>query len=115
MDKVGNQIPDGAVIFVNDLQFKYHEASNSYEVCTGIPVPVTYETQPANFKILLNYLLLDHPSHPKNTENPSSIIHSSVSAQSNGPSLGNSPQLVPSTINHHLYATKDNANMRTLL
>ena len=100
------------MIFINDFQLKYHEASNHFEVYTGIPVPVLYEAQPADFNILLNYLPLDHPSHLKNTVlNPSSLVHSSMSAQSNGPSLGNSPQLVPSTVNHFLNATKDNTNM----
>ena len=30
MDKVGNLIPDGAVTFINDSQFKYHESSNHF-------------------------------------------------------------------------------------
>ena len=52
MDKVGNPIPDGAVIFVNDFQFNYHEASNSFKVYAGIPVPAPYEAQPAELDIL---------------------------------------------------------------
>ena len=64
MDKVADPIPDGAVIFINGFQFKYHEASIHFEVYTGIPVHAPYEAQPADFDILLNYLPLDHPSHP---------------------------------------------------
>ena len=59
MDKFGNPIPDEAVIFINGFQLKYHEASDSLEVYTGIPVPALYETQSADFSILLNYLPLD--------------------------------------------------------
>ena len=115
MEKVGNLIPDGAVIPVSDFQFKYHETLNSFEVCTGIPVPTLYEAKPADFDILLNYLPLDHPSHPKNTENPSSLVHSCVSTHSNEPSLGNSPQVLPSTVNHHPNATRENANTNTFV
>ena len=80
MDKVGNPIPSRAVIFFNDFQFMYQEASNHFQVYTGIPVPAPYEAQPTDFDILLNYLPLDHPSHPKNTAlNPSCLVHSSVS------------------------------------
>ena len=32
VDKVGNPVPDGTLIFINDFQFKYHEASNCFEV-----------------------------------------------------------------------------------
>ena len=115
VDKVGNQIPDGTVIFIDDFQFMYHKASNSFEVYTGIPAATSYEAQSADFDILLNYFPLDHPSHPKNTENPSSLVHASVSAQLNGPSLGNSSQLVPSTVNHCLNTTKENVNKITFV
>ena len=59
-----------------------------FEVYTGIPIPAQYEAQPADFDILLNYLPLDHPSHPRNTAfNPVSLVHSCLSAQLNVPSL----------------------------
>ena len=51
VDKVGNLIPDGAVIFINDFKFKYHEAPNHFEVYAGIPVPALYKSQPADFDI----------------------------------------------------------------
>ena len=114
--KVGHPIPNGAVVFVNDFQFKYHETWNNFEVYTGIPVPALYEAQHADFNILLNYLPLDYFSHPKNTAlNLSSLLHYSMSAQFKGPSLGNSPQLVPSTVNHSLDAAKDNTNTITFV
>ena len=65
MEKVGNLIPDGAVIFINEFQLKHHEASYPFEIYTGILVPAPYEAQQADFDILLNYLPLDHSSHPR--------------------------------------------------
>ena len=54
VDKVGNLVPDGAVIFTNDFQFKYHETLNHFEVNTVIPVPAPYEAQSACFDVLFN-------------------------------------------------------------
>ena len=112
--KVGNPLPDGAVLFINDFQFKYHDASNCFVAYTGIPVPTLYQAQPADFDILLNYFPTEHPNHPRKAAlNPFSLVKSPVSAQLNGPSLSNSPLLTYPTVNHFLNVAKDNTNLTT--
>ena len=64
VDKVGNQLCDGAVILVNSFQFRYLEALNHLEVCTGIPIPALYMAQPADFDILLIHLPNRTPQPP---------------------------------------------------